>query len=268
MDRAITFDDIKNTNQLITSFHYIKKGYIVRPHWHDFYELEILLSGKAKHILNGQIHSLNVGDAFIMTQNDFHSIEMLTDVVFFNISFNSSAISESIVKVISTGKGAFSGTIPCEILTVLNKSEALDFDNQPFAEIIKKNTTELLITEILKTYDTAQNAFPYAVNESIRFINSQFRNNISLDMLAKNLYLSPNYLGAVFKDSLGCSFRQYLNRIRLRYACSLLSGSDYSVKEIASMSGYNSKEYFIYAFKAAFGISPAKWRKQTFEHLM
>lgn len=265
MDRAITFDDINNIQQIIISFHHFKSEKVVPKHWHDFYELEVLISGSAKHLINGTEINIKEGDSFIITQNDFHSIKMLTDTVFFNISFNSAAISKTIINSISNRSG-ICGTISKNILCVLKDYLDTDFDKLRFNQTIKKDITELLAAEILKNSNVKGNLIPVSVNECVHFINCEFRNNISLSQISKKLYISPNHLGFIFKKSLGCSFRQYLNRVRLRYACGLLYGTEYSVKEIAVMSGFSSKEYFAFSFKSTFGISPAKWRSDALNH--
>ena len=262
MDRAVTFDNIKDTQKLIASAHRFKSGYIVRPHWHDFFELEVLLFGKAKHLINGSAKSISSGDAFIITQNEFHSIEMLTDTVFLNISFSSFAVDKELMVAISSYAGAFCAEIEPNLLKVLQNYASCNFETLPFSEIIKRDITEILLADILKKSGSEQRSLPHAVRECVSIINLNFRNEISLEQAARQLYLSPNYLGVLFKNALGCSFRQYLNRVRLRYACNLLTGTEYSVKETAALSGYASTEYFTYAFKEALGTSPALWRKQ------
>lgn len=262
MDRAITFDNIKDTNQLIISFHRFNGGYVVRPHWHDFFELEIILSGSARHILNESTSYISENDAFILTQNDFHSLEILTDTVFFNISFNSSAIDQGIVNALSAKNGTVCTKIKPEFSVFLKNYKDFDFEDKPFSQITKKNIAELAIINIIKNAGIKNTPHPYAINKCINIINKNFRNDISLSKTAKELYLTPNHLGLIFSKALGCSFRQYLNRVRLRYACGLLLRTDYPVKEIALMSGYNSAEYFAFAFKSALGVSPDVWKKQ------
>lgn len=263
MDRAITFDNIKDSRQLVISFHSFKSGYIVRPHWHDFFELEIVLSGTARHILNGSTSNISENDSFILMQNDFHSIEILTDTVFFNISFNSSTIDTSIINTLSCENGAICSKIKPEFAETLKCLRNFDFEKHVFSQLIKKDIAELSIINIITNAGLNKKPRQFAVNECVRLINADFRKNLSLEKTAKKLYLTPNHLGFIFKKSLGCSFRKYLNRVRLRYACALLSATDYSVKEIALMSGYGSSEYFAFAFKSAFGVSPDIWRKQS-----
>ena len=79
-------------------------------------------------------------------------------------------------------------------------------------------------------------------------------------MLANRFSVSVNYLGSLFKKNMGTSFNEYLNNVRLRYACSLLQSSELSVKEVAFASGYNSTEYFLYIFKKKMGMTPREYK--------
>jgi YesN/AraC family two-component response regulator len=74
--------------------------------------------------------------------------------------------------------------------------------------------------------------------------------------------VTPNYLGVQFTKKMGISFSDYLNTMRLRYACNLLDSTDLAVKEIAFASGYNSVEHFGYTFKKILGDSPLNYKKR------
>jgi len=43
-------------------------------HWHEFYELTLVLQGTGVNTVNGERHLLNPGDAFLLTPTDFHTI--------------------------------------------------------------------------------------------------------------------------------------------------------------------------------------------------
>ena len=81
------------------------------------------------------------------------------------------------------------------------------------------------------------------------YINTNFKNNITLEFAAHELSLSPNYLGTLSKKHRGTSFNEYLNNTRLKYAYGLLLSSALTGKEIAFAPGYSSLEYFSYCLK-------------------
>lgn len=99
------------------------------------------------------------------------------------------------------------------------------------------------------------------VQQAILYINEHFTEKITLVELAKILAFSPNHLGYLFKLQMGITFTEYLNNIRMNYACSLLQSSDLLVKEIAFISGFHSAAYFTQSFKQKVHLTPKEYRK-------
>ena len=104
---------------------------------------------------------------------------------------------------------------------------------------------------------------PLPVQQAVAYINANFRSSLTLDELAEKLSFSPNYLGQLFKSQTGSTFNEYINTLRLKYACQLLAATDLSVKEVAFQSGYGSTEYFLYIFKKKTMITPGEYRNQN-----
>jgi len=64
----------------------------------------------------------------------------------------------------------------------------------------------------------------------------------------------------LFKQVTGISFKEYLNKVRIEEAKSLLEHTDYSIMEIAVACGYSDQSYFTKVFKKATGITPKQYR--------
>ena len=104
---------------------------------------------------------------------------------------------------------------------------------------------------------------PKLIQKITFYTHSNFRQELSLDVLSKEFSVSRNHLGATFKKWFGMPYNEYLNNIRLKYACNLLTSTDLSVKEIAFESGYHSVEYFLFKFKNSLNLTPGEYRKTT-----
>ena len=65
----------------------------------------------------------------------------------------------------------------------------------------------------------------------------------------------------MFKSYVGVGFADYLSEKRLNYAKHLLLESDYSINDIALMSGFSSVHYFSRIFKASLDVTPSAFRK-------
>ena len=87
------------------------------------------------------------------------------------------------------------------------------------------------------------------VAEIQNFIRQHYQENISLNMLAEQFYMHPNYLSRLFKEKTGKNFVDYLVQIRMQKVKELLKNSDYKIIEICSMVGYDNPRSFSKAFK-------------------
>jgi AraC-like DNA-binding protein len=94
------------------------------------------------------------------------------------------------------------------------------------------------------------------------FIEENYHNsNISVEMLASMVGLSPNYIRKLFKEDVGKSISVYLNELRFEKAMEMLVNTDYSAGRIAEMAGFTVGGYFFTAFKRFTGFSPDEYRR-------
>ena len=101
----------------------------------------------------------------------------------------------------------------------------------------------------------------YTIKKAITFIREHYMENISLDLLAEHLEITPEYLSTLFNKEVGINFSIFLKRFRISQAKRLLKGTDKKIYEIASEVGYNDPKYFNRVFKEEIGISPGDYRQ-------
>ena len=87
--------------------------------------------------------------------------------------------------------------------------------------------------------------------------------NIVLSDFGKTMGLSPRTLSRLFQRDVGMSFVQYLTIQRLMRAIVLLLEKQLSVKEVATLVGYNSIPTFSNTFFKILGIRPSEYQKQA-----
>ena len=92
------------------------------------------------------------------------------------------------------------------------------------------------------------------------FIDINFMQPITVEMIAKRLNLDRRYLSRLFKEKTGVTIQEYLISVRLKEACEyLLQG--YNVRDAASLCGYEDVSNFSRMFKRKYGLSPAYWQQ-------
>lgn len=95
---------------------------------------------------------------------------------------------------------------------------------------------------------------------AIYYIQAHFRENITLDHLVEQTFLSKTYVSRSFTKYLGVSFTEYITLLRIAYAVKMLQGNE-TISKIALESGFPNVNAMILAFKRYRGITPGEYRK-------
>ena len=98
------------------------------------------------------------------------------------------------------------------------------------------------------------------IRRTLKFIADHYNEHISLSSVAEEVGLSPNYLSSLFHDTVGMSFREYLNHVRIEESKRLLLSTDYSITDIALAMGFPDQSYYCKVFKNLEGVTPGKFR--------
>lgn len=257
--------ELLNGNNYTIKKRVIKKGKQYPPHGHEFFEFEIIISGKGMHTYNDTTYEVSAGDAYLISYRDFHAFSATTDITLLSLQFNGSVLAEEINSYLSLNynrfKCKFNAHETEEIINILDTIANEINEKELYGDIVIKNAISMLTVKVLRNSSYTEMPFtPSLVQLAIGYINQNFKHDISLSDIAKEFSVTPNYMGTLILKWTGCTFSEYINTMRTDYASNLLTSSDLSVKEIAFSSGYNSVEYFSYVFKKITGKTPLKFR--------
>ena len=112
-----------------------------------------------------------------------------------------------------------------------------------------------------KSTETIPDA-PSWLSDALVFIRRNAKNGISATDVFRMLGRSHTIVTRAFRSALGTTVQRAIADARLDEARRLLIGSDASIKQIASLSGFASVSYMLQAFTAKFGVPPGAWRRQ------
>lgn len=93
------------------------------------------------------------------------------------------------------------------------------------------------------------------------YINVNFKKEISLDDVSREVDISPYYFSKVFKEETGENFIEYVTAVRMEKAKELLESSTLSMKEICAEVGYADPNYFSRTFKKNVGLTPTEYKE-------
>ena len=98
------------------------------------------------------------------------------------------------------------------------------------------------------------------VKQAIEIVHNSYYDNLSVDLLCKEINISKSYFCSLFKKETGHSFITYLNLYRIEISKKLLKKSNSSILSISLEIGYQSQSYFCRSFKKHVGVSPLEYR--------
>lgn len=116
----------------------------------------------------------------------------------------------------------------------------------------------LVMEEVHRTRFSSGQQIAVAVR---KYVDENFSYELALSSLAELFHLNENYLSGLFKQHTGTPFSEYVTRLRLEKAASLLKENELKLTDIATLVGYSSSSYFSTAFKKHYGISPKEYRE-------
>ena len=103
------------------------------------------------------------------------------------------------------------------------------------------------------------------VDKAKAYIDENFAEDISKNEVSNVVFLSPDYLGKIFKSELGISINNYINKCRVEKAKELLLTTDLNISRIAAQVGFNNISYFSTVFRKEVGFSPYNYKKDNIE---
>jgi len=244
-------------------------------HCHDFVSFIYVMSGACAYKVDGVLYSVAKGDLIICNSGVHHEriVPLEEEVLEFHLGFsNFKCDNLQYNHIIPPGTAPVVklGLYEQEFLKCLSDIFYEQSKNEPGTQLILKSIVMKLIVTVLKAifeeeHESSGNYInfesydkSYIVSSIISFIDENYMNDISLNKLSQNTYLSAAYVSKLFKEETGETPINYLIKKLLSKAHEMLKQGLLPVKEIAKLVGYEDAYHFSKLFKKYYGISPSK----------
>jgi beta-xylosidase/AraC-like DNA-binding protein len=246
-----------------------------QTHYHQQIELFYLLGGSVDIRIDDQTYSMQADDFMIINANKTHSFLNPKDIVAarFEIDYN------MLAEMLGTTQLFFW----CN--TVVDRNEAYDRCRVLMDKILMENYERESVNELqLHAYyfqllAVLTGNFLISQNEGVsgnsdtrdsdrmqmiqNYIQANYQSQVSLNDLAKKLYLSNAYLSKYIKRNFGVTFVEYLNRVRMFHAVDELMYTDKNLTHIALDNGFPTSASFNRVFKEVYHVTPSEYRRKS-----
>jgi len=181
--------------------------------------------------------------------------------------------------VLGVGNLSLIKTRIIELMVALSRSaveigadlqESLDINASLVESIVRSETTEDIAACALKGLQQYIDSIKktghirnlHVINKVKQFIRENIYADLSLEIIAHNVYLNSSYLSKLFKDNQGITVMDYVTKVRIEEAKKLLENPQYNICEISTRLGYTDPSYFSKVFRRYAGISPQQYRQK------
>ena len=240
-------------------------------HWHENIEICRVIKNNCRFRIDGKIIEACEGDIvfigekvihqFLIDKHDTHiQIAQLSPKVLFNAGHKPSPIKAHISTNELFNDTKINDNTDALFNILQQECRAKTIDENPFMNSIAVSLYLLLqrhFPEPCPEKKSDRNEF-YKITD---YINDHFCENINVNSLAKEFYISRTKLSRIFKKYSGTGINEYLNTLRIKNANHLISNGT-SITDAALSSGFSSIRTFNNAYKIIIGSSPSEHLKK------
>lgn len=254
-------------------------------HRHNYIEMMYICSGTITHCMNQKELVMEKGDLLLLNQQVRHSVKkagyddigvnFIALPEFFDIPLGmlrkGNVLADFLVDTLRQN-----GQQPQYLLFRLGDHPPIEnlmenmissmMDGGEDEDVISQYSMGLVFLYLLKHLDrltksSSQSYQDIVLQSILKYIDTSFQ-NASLTKIAEDLHQSLPVLSKLIRQSTGVTFQELLQRKKFQKAVMLLLETNLPVEEIAAAVGYENQSYFHRQFKARYGMTPAKYRRE------
>jgi AraC-like DNA-binding protein len=266
----------KAKNDMLTYNHAItyEAGKEYQIHFHDIYEIYYFIEGDVDYLVEGKTYHPKPYSLLLLSPHVFHGVRINTNKPYerYTLHFNPDLLTYSQRSLLLSSFPNSKNIEEREVYFEDTKNYRLDTLFEVFDECVKQPdvlfrslypiylesllATITIMCQSLKPMDVSKPISGTILN-IIHYLNNNLKENITLDSISDEFFISKHYLNRAFKKATGTTVYDYLIHKRVIYAKQLLLNG-YSPTEVAILSGFKDYSNFYRAYVKTIGHSPAK----------
>ena len=241
-----------------------KQENINRPKGISFHQWFYCSRGQGELTVNGRRTIITPGSAFFIQAHDAHKYSGSNWILHF-FGFEGSICSSLLKTLNMTESGVFHMSDPEQFYSQLNSlalatRRTISYEKYYYSELLYSILINLSL-QISRVSDQSASQNNPTVSLIISYLEEHYFENVSLTDLSDALEKTPEYLCALFKQSLHLTIIEELTNIRIAHARNMLvEYPEKKASEIGYLCGFQSPSYFGKVFKKKCGVSPAEYR--------
>ena len=240
-------------------------------HWHKWIELELIVKGSGKQVIDGVEYELSPGSIYLLFPTNTHEVFPDPTLELISFSFDYTFIPSSIFPFLSKQHDAIVTKLDTNTLKKLLTISDLMFEefmgNSTYKnENIASYCSILLIDFFVKSgFAKEENDLFVSPKRQMAkildYIQQNYSNSPTLTQISTAFHFNTSYFSSFFKKHMGVTYKNYLNEVKISNAKKLFLENKLSVIDVALSCGFNSMSNFSNTFKTLTGTSPTEFLK-------
>lgn len=246
----------------------------VGRHWHQSLEIVFVVHGGVTVKLSDETHNLSVGDVMLINPNGIHELysEDATLVTLHLKLELLPGLPENVRQAYfdCVSNGADSPEKFNTLKSVVADLLRVNLQGGQYVDVLNLSLCYRLVYELYASFatDTVRRGSEEArkldrLSSILSIINDRYTEDLSLETIAGEVYLTVPYLSKFFKSCMGVTVSRYIRTTRLYHAANDLLSPGISIESIAEKNGFPNTRAFVSAFKEEYGELPSNWRKRS-----
>lgn len=224
-------------------------------HYHENPHLSFILQGGNYEYKKSRSSVKNIGEVLFYHSGELHKT-IPTDPATRNLNLE---IDINFLKANFTSetelKNAVEKNINRRLFMLKVHSELL------FNDAITETAIQALLLNIVKDNKTNKYKTVQWADELNNILNDEWNKNHSLSELSRHLSIHPVTISKNFNKYFGCTYGNYVRKLRIDRSLQLIKNPNYTLTEIAFICGFADQSHFIRAFKSYTGLNPKYFQK-------
>jgi AraC-like DNA-binding protein len=245
---------------------------------HGSFEVDIILDGTAKCIRGTKSKTVKPGDIILFNPHELHSFVSLEDAPLTILSLQIHQLFarryiEIIPKLrfrcsdvddLSSGEYAYLKNNLFQVaLAYFSNNASTKFDVSGYSILLLGRLVAMLSWELAEQPDSSEKELEKnRMQRLIDYIDENYRQRITLSMLAEMEGITTTHLSHFFRKAFGVSFQTYISSQRLEKALVLMHDKTVSIVDICMDCGFSDRRYLEAACQKAFGCSVTQYRER------
>lgn len=237
-------------------------------HTHNFFEIELIVSGSGTNIINGKKYTMRPGMLYFLAPSDAHEIHYKETISILNVSFTHNFLPDNFENLLTKRNEPlvfYTEDKEFEDLFQICKNILKEYSekNEYFETALTHYLSILLLIIARKSKIALQaNENDSILSSGISYLKLHFTESPKLETVASYVGLTPAHFTTILKKNTGLSYCEYLTELKISHAKMLLKSNRHTITDIVFASGFNSICNFNRVFKQYTNLSPSQYRKK------